>query len=132
MVAFVIRYPGVVNIDGNPLRSQIILAAGLTDTKNSIRLFFVDRGIDHINGFAEYRGHRESDNFDIIKLFRKQFHCLQGRIDGFLVKRVERGEKDFHEMVILSVLQKSVYSLSWISLCSNCSDRTSPFPCVFT
>ncbi len=102
LIAFVIRDSGVVNIDGNPLWSQIILTAGLTDTKNSIRLFFGDRGIDRINGFAEYRGHCESDNLDIIKLFRKQFHCLQGRIDGLLVKRAECCEKDFHKTVILS------------------------------
>ncbi len=76
LVAFIVLDSGVINVDGDPFRGQVVLAAGLADAEDRVGLFPFDGGVDNVDGFAEYGRDFQLDDFDITDPAGKE-------LDGF-------------------------------------------------
>ena len=96
LVPFVVRDPGVVDIDGYPLRGQAMAPPCLPDTQDGVGLFFVDGSGGYPDGFTKHSGDFLFGYLDAAYGGRDPYDCFQGRIEGFAPKGVKRGEEDFH------------------------------------
>lgn len=81
LIAFIIRNPGIIQVNGYPLRSQIMPSAGLTDAQNHIRLLRFHFFRHHIHRLPEHRGDHQFDNLHITDPICHQPDSFQCRVD---------------------------------------------------
>ena len=77
----VVRDPGVVHVDGHPLRGHGAAACRLAHAQHHIRPECVHSRRHHPGRLAEHRGHLQHADLRLRAPY--PLHCLQGRIHGF-------------------------------------------------